>query len=103
MLKISTSKDSRWRPYWGSMPLPAGAEALGTVTRDGETGALIRLKNGRYVQGNAGGIKTLPQREVADGLARSELARSLGKIKSPAREAASKENWKRRKFTAKHN
>ena len=47
--------------YWGNMPLPQGAEILGTVTREtGETGALIKLPTGIYVQGNAGALRSLP-------------------------------------------
>lgn len=53
-----------WRIYWGPGPLPAGAEALGTVTRgNGEDGALLRTRAG-YVQGNAGTLRMLDQRKV---------------------------------------
>lgn len=62
---ITVKKTGNWKIYWGTMPLPEGAEALGIVSRDTGTGALIRLANGNYVQGNAGGIRTLPQSEVA--------------------------------------
>lgn len=65
------SKSTNWKMYWGAMPLPAGAVALGTITRDtGETGALIRLPNNCLVQGNAGGIRTLPQRDVTNAIDR---------------------------------
>ena len=50
--------------YWGVMPLPAGAELIGTVTRSHRTGALIRLSAGIYVQGNAGGIRALDQHAI---------------------------------------
>lgn len=50
--------------YWGVMPLPAGAELIGTVTHDHQTGALIRLSTGIYVQGNAGGIRALDQHAI---------------------------------------
>ena len=47
--------------YWGAMPLPQGAELVGTVTREtGETGALIKMARGNMVQGNAGAIRSLP-------------------------------------------
>jgi len=49
---------------WGARPLPDGADLVGTVERDGETGALIRLRTGWYVQGNAGSIRSLDQRQV---------------------------------------
>jgi len=50
-------------------PIPAEAVIIGDVQRaDGQRGALIRLANGRYVQANAGTLRTLPQREVAERL-----------------------------------
>lgn len=57
-----------WRLY--SNTIPAGAEALGTVTRGtGETGALIRYaSSGLYAQLNAGAIRTLDQRKVRAAL-----------------------------------
>ncbi len=68
---ITVSKNnSNWQLYWGAMPLPAGAEALGTVNNKNGTGALIRLASGQYVQGNSGGIRSLPQREIAEALAK---------------------------------
>lgn len=64
-----TVKEGNWRLYWGPGPLPAGAIALGTVTRDGaDTGALIQMRTGAYVQGNAGAIRSLPQIEVAEAI-----------------------------------
>lgn len=93
---ITVSKNGNWKAYWGPMPLPAGAEALGTVTRDtGETGALIRLKIGNYVQGNAGGYRTLNGREVEEALARSEAAAALGSIKSERKAESSAANGRR--------
>lgn len=69
MLKVTTSIN--WQIYWGYSPLPEGAEAIGIVQRDNrETGALIRLANGNYVQGNARSIRTLNQSEVAQAIAR---------------------------------
>ncbi len=57
--------DPNWRIYWGQSPLPYGAVAVGTVKRDtGETGALLLLASGRYVQGNARVYRTLDQRAV---------------------------------------
>jgi len=55
--------------YWGGGPLPYGADLIGTVNRQpGETGALIRLRTGRYIQGNAGSIRTLDRRKVLAAL-----------------------------------
>lgn len=57
--------DTKWKMFWGVGPLSIGAEAVGTIsTRPGQMGALIRLKSGTYVQGNAGVIKMVDQREV---------------------------------------
>ena len=63
---LAVRVDGAWRIYWGPGPLPAGAEAKGIIIRDGyDTGALILLSSGQYVQGNAGAIRTLNQRDVA--------------------------------------
>lgn len=57
------------RALWGAMPLPQGADYVGTVVRDGyDTGALLLLPSGIYVQGNAGSVRTLPQQAVCDAL-----------------------------------
>ncbi len=91
---LTVTKSGNWTLYWGVMPLPKGAEALGLVKRDTGTGALIRLANGRYVQGNAGGIRTLPQRDVEEALARSNAAAALGSIKSERKAKSSANNGK---------
>lgn len=94
MLKVT--KSGNWQLYWGYMSLPAGAESLGIVQRQNlETGALIRLSTGIYVQGNAGGIRTLDQRAVEEALARSEAAAALGSITSDAKAAAARANGKK--------
>lgn len=94
MLKVT--KSGNWQLYWGYGPLPANAEALGTVQRETlETGALIRLGSGNYVQGNAGAIRTLPQREVDEAIARSSAAAALGSITSDAKAEAARANGKR--------
>jgi len=68
MITITKTK-AAWKAYWGAMPLPEGAEAVGIVkTSNNGTGALIHLASGQYVQGNAGGFRSLPQREVAEAL-----------------------------------
>ena len=61
-LEFGVDPSGRWELYWGPGPLPVGATAQGTVTRTiGDTGALIKMRAGRYVQGNAGAIRNLPQ------------------------------------------
>lgn len=93
---LTVSKNGNWKAYWGVMPLPAGAEALGTVTREtGETGALIRLVIGNYVQGNAGAFRSLNGREVEDAIARSDAAAVLGSIKSPRKSSTSAANGRK--------
>lgn len=91
MVTVSIVKN--WKHYWGAMPLPSGAEAIGVVRRDsGEAGALIHLANGHYVQGNAGVIRDLPQQEVEQALQVSYAAAVLGRIKSPRKSKTSAEN-----------
>ena len=92
-IRISIRTTAPWALYWGPGPLPAGATAHGTVTRgEADTGALIRMPNGIYVQGNAGAIRSLPQREVAVSLAAASMAALAGKTKTPARTRASRVN-----------
>jgi hypothetical protein len=92
---LTVKKNGNWKHYWGAMPLPAGAEALGIVTRETGTGALIRLASGVYVQGNAGGVRGLPQNDVERAWQVSEAAAMLGKIKSPRKAVKSAENGRR--------
>jgi len=90
---LTIKKSGNWKLYWGVMPLPAGAEAIGVVTHNG-TGALIRLTNGNYVQGNAGGIRSLPQLEVEWAMSVSNAAAALGSIKSERKAKSSAKNGK---------
>ena len=94
---LTIKKSSNWKLYWGVMPLPAGAEALGIVSRETGTGALIRLANGNYVQGNAGGIRNLPKHEVEQALQVSNAAAALGSIKSEKKAAANRDPSKANK------
>ena len=94
------SKSANWQLYWGAMPLPANAEALGVVTRTtGESGALIRLDTGVYVQGNAGAIRNLPQSETQSAVDASNAAVSLGSrggtVRTDAKAAAARANGRK--------
>ena len=90
------SKSANWQLYWGTMPLPANAEALGVVTRTtGESGALIRLGTGVYVQGNAGAIRNLPQSEMQAAVDASDSAAALGSISTEAKAAAARANGRK--------
>lgn len=90
---MRVARHGKWYLIWGAQPLPEGATAHGTVTRDtGETGALIRMPTGVYVQGSAGVLRSLPQGEVLAALARSEAAAALGSARSEAKTRAAKAN-----------
>ena len=95
-IRISIRTTAPWALYWGPGPLPNGATAHGTVTRDGDdTGALIRMPSGIYVQGNAGAIRNLPQNEVAASLAAASLAARAGRMSTPARTRAARINGRK--------
>ena len=49
--------------------IPAGSEALGTVTRGVETGALVRMPTGLTVMIVSGCVSSLDQSKVAAALA----------------------------------
>jgi hypothetical protein len=61
---MKIEKNNLGKLYWGGSPLPQGSEIIGTISRWNGTGALIKLRNGNYVQGNAGSFRTLNQNEV---------------------------------------
>ncbi len=95
-MRISIRTTAPWARYWGPGPLPNGATAHGTVTRgEDDTGALIRMATGVYVQGNAGAIRSLPQSEVAASLAAASLAARAGRMSTPARTRAARINGRK--------
>lgn len=63
--RLTVALGGAWRLY--SNTIPAGSRALGTVNRDiGDTGVLVQIEaTGRYVQVNAGAVRSLPQSKVA--------------------------------------
>jgi len=96
---LTVNKNGNWQLYWGIMPLPDGAEALGVVKRDSGTGALIKLASSKFVQGNAGGFRALDQKAVKDALSRSNAAATLGSrggsVTSKAKAAAARANGRK--------
>lgn len=63
-MNITITLGARWWVYTAT--IPRGSRALGIVTRDGyDTGALVQMPSGIYVQVSAGVVRSLPQEEVA--------------------------------------
>lgn len=80
--------------------IPAGAQIVGSVARDGESGhgALVLLASGRYTEINDGSMRALDQGEVIRQLARKEFARLGGLatkgLSTPRKAASSRANGK---------
>jgi hypothetical protein len=64
--RLTVDPDGNWRFYTNSVP--AGCTALGTVTRDGETGALVVTEAGIYSMLNERVYRALDQRKVKAAL-----------------------------------
>jgi hypothetical protein len=64
--RLAVDLGGAWRLY--ATTLPAGARALGTITKDGATGALILTASGILARLNAGSIVSLPQAKVQAAL-----------------------------------
>lgn len=65
--RITVDTNGKWGLYTNTIPV--GSEALGTVTLGiGDTGALVRMQSGVYVQINAGALRSLDARKVAAAL-----------------------------------
>jgi hypothetical protein len=96
-MTIHVDKQGHWKLYWGNGPVPVDAEILGVVTRDEtDRGALIRMRTGIYVQGNAGSIRTLPQRETKIAIGEfNPAAAALGAVRSEKKATAARENGKK--------
>lgn len=68
--RLAVDLKGNWRLY--SNVLPGHAIALGTVNRDGETGALIHFaQTGVFAQLNAQAVKALDRRKVLAAIAAS--------------------------------
>ena len=70
-----------WRIWWGAGPIPAGAVVAGTVRRrPGDHGALFII-GGRFWQGNAGTLRSLPTRLVQWAIERDQMTHTpAGKV-----------------------
>jgi len=66
--RLTVEVGDKWRLYTNT--IPEGAEAIGVVSRGelGDTGALVKLSSGNYVQINAGVLRNLDGRKVAAAL-----------------------------------
>lgn len=66
--RLTVEVGGKWRLYTNT--IPAGAEAIGVVTHGdlGDSGALVKLRSGNYVQINAGATRNLDGRKVAAAL-----------------------------------
>ena len=61
--RLTVTPGGPWRLYTHSQP---GMDMLGTVQRGMEIGALARTRAGMLVQVNAGAVRSLDQRKVAE-------------------------------------
>jgi len=66
--RLTVDLGGSWRLYTNT--IPANSRAIGTITRDEcDTGALVLIEaTGRYVQINAGVLRSLDQRKVVAAL-----------------------------------
>ena len=74
MDRYTIDPSGSWRLYH-PMPVPNGWRMLGTIRRasDRSMGALGRSPAGLFAQINAGGVRLLDQRAVADALRQVKL------------------------------
>lgn len=79
--------------HGGVLAQGVGAMTYGSLCSGiGDTGALIRMPTGIYVQGNAGAIRGLPQAEVAASMAAASLGRLGGTTSTPRKAEAARKN-----------
>lgn len=65
--RVTVDVNGNWRLYTNT--IPSDAKAIGTITQgEGDTGALVKLPSGLYVQINAGTMRNLDGRKVAAAL-----------------------------------
>ena len=61
-LRIKVNGD--WRQSWALRELPTHCRCIGTVTRDGVTGALLCYDSGVFMMGQSGTLSRLPQKLI---------------------------------------
>lgn len=64
--RLAVDPGGNWRLYTNT--IPSGWKALGTVSRDGEAGALVESPAGILCKLNAGAIRSLDQRKARAAL-----------------------------------
>jgi len=95
-MSVSINTAGNWRIWWGPSPLPHGAEARGTVRRDaGDEGALLEMATDIFAQGNAGVLRSLPQREIHERLYMAKIGSAGGSQSSPAKRRSAKRNGRK--------
>ena len=83
---ITTTKRALSKARLAAGTLPPGGRLAGLVERtDGTFGALCRLSNGRYVQINAGVVRSLSQAAVGRALLNQGDHRQAAPGRRPAR------------------
>lgn len=65
--RIAINLGAAWRQYWPG-PLPANAEALGTVKRGAEIGVLLAFASGAYRMGAARSLTSIDVDKVRAAL-----------------------------------
>ncbi len=72
-MALVVTRSPSWEHFWGELPLPEGAIAIGIVgiVDEGKEGALLQFDTGAYALGLAGSIIVLDTQEVEKALAKA--------------------------------
>ena len=62
--ELSVKLNGDWRQTWALRELPTHCRWIGTVTRDGVTGALLCYDSGVFMMGQSGTLSRLPQKLI---------------------------------------
>lgn len=94
--RMKFSKSGNWQAAWGSTPLPTGVVALGTITnKELGTGALLRLRYGKYAHGTDGVTTLLDKKHVTRLIDKSAVAAQRGSVSGGVKASTSRENGKK--------